>query len=193
VETNSHMMSLNNNSEIKTALESLRKGLPSGLEELPPTVAGTVLDGSVSHAPKRLHRLTEKEQKLALKNALRYFPSILHPILAPEFLEEFRTEGHIYMRRFRPTNYPMKAHPIDSYPAKCQQGLFSFVSLFVCFVLFWQSLSKGLIVLQHPHTPIARAIMLMIQNNLDPLVAQYPHELITYGGNGAVFQNWYHS
>lgn len=36
----------------------------------------------------------------------------------------------------------------------------------------------------------ARCIMLMIQNNLDPAVAQHPHELITYGGNGAVFQNW---
>lgn len=38
--------------------------------------------------------------------------------------------------------------------------------------------------------PSAAAIMLMIQNNLDPEVAQYPDELITYGGNGAVFQNW---
>ncbi len=36
----------------------------------------------------------------------------------------------------------------------------------------------------------ASAIMMMIQNNLDPAVAQHPHELITYGGNGAVFQNW---
>ena len=36
----------------------------------------------------------------------------------------------------------------------------------------------------------AAAIMLMIQNNLDPAVAQHPHELITYGGNGTVFQNW---
>jgi urocanate hydratase len=36
----------------------------------------------------------------------------------------------------------------------------------------------------------AGAVMLMIQNNLDPAVAQHPHELITYGGNGAVFQNW---
>ena len=36
----------------------------------------------------------------------------------------------------------------------------------------------------------AKAIMLMIQNNLDTAVAQHPHELITYGGNGAVFQNW---
>ncbi len=39
-------------------------------------------------------------------------------------------------------------------------------------------------------TPQAAAIMLMIQNNLDPLVAQHPYELVTYGGNGTVFQNW---
>lgn len=44
---------------------------------------------------------------------------------------------------------------------------------------------------QYPaKTPQAAAIMLMIQNNLDYAVAQHPHELITYGGNGAVFQNW---
>ncbi len=36
----------------------------------------------------------------------------------------------------------------------------------------------------------AKSIMLMIQNNLDYAIAQHPHELITYGGNGAVFQNW---
>lgn len=40
------------------------------------------------------------------------------------------------------------------------------------------------------HSPTAAAIMLMIQNNLDPAVAQHPEELITYGGNGSVFQNW---
>jgi len=39
-------------------------------------------------------------------------------------------------------------------------------------------------------TPQAAAIMLMIQNNLDPAVAQHPYELVTYGGNGTVFQNW---
>ena len=44
---------------------------------------------------------------------------------------------------------------------------------------------------EYPHRSIqAASIMLMIQNNLDPAVAQHPHELITYGGNGAVFQNW---
>jgi len=46
-------------------------------------------------------------------------------------------------------------------------------------------------VSEYPHRSLqAAAIMLMIQNNLDPAVAQHPHELITYGGNGAVFQNW---
>ncbi len=44
---------------------------------------------------------------------------------------------------------------------------------------------------EYPHkSQQAAAIMLMIQNNLDPAIAQHPHELITYGGNGAVFQNW---
>lgn len=44
---------------------------------------------------------------------------------------------------------------------------------------------------EYPHQcKQAAAIMLMIQNNLDPKVAKHPHELITYGGNGAVFQNW---
>jgi urocanate hydratase len=46
-------------------------------------------------------------------------------------------------------------------------------------------------IAEYPHrSKQAAAIMLMIQNNLDPAVAQHPHELITYGGNGAVFQNW---
>ncbi len=46
-------------------------------------------------------------------------------------------------------------------------------------------------ILDYPHQSLqAAAIMLMIQNNLDPRVAQHPHELITYGGNGSVFQNW---
>ena len=46
-------------------------------------------------------------------------------------------------------------------------------------------------VTDYPHrSKQAAAIMLMIQNNLDPAVAQHPEELITYGGNGAVFQNW---
>ena len=50
---------------------------------------------------------------------------------------------------------------------------------------------KALPISEYPcRSKQAAAIMLMIQNNLDPAVAQHPHELITYGGNGAVFQNW---
>ncbi|MCQ2286601.1 MAG: urocanate hydratase [Bacteroidales bacterium] len=128
----------------------LRQGIP---EELP---APKPYDTTVNHAPKRKDILTTQEKKLALKNALRYFKPEWHSILAPEFLEELRKYGRIYMYRFRP-DYEMYARPIDVYPAKCKQ---------------------------------AAAIMLMIQNNLDPAVAQHPHELITYGGNGAVFQNW---
>ena len=130
--------------------EQILQGIP---EQLPPA---PVYDDSVSHAPKRKDILSVEEKKLALKNALRYFPAKHHAVLAPEFAEELKKYGRIYMYRFRPT-YKMYARPISEYPAKCQQ---------------------------------AAAIMLMIQNNLDPAVAQHPHELITYGGNGAVFQNW---
>lgn len=113
-------------------------------------------DTTVDHAPKRKDILTSEEKKLALKNALRYFPKKHHKELAKEFVKELKEYGRIYMYRFRP-DYKMYARPIDEYPAKCKQ---------------------------------AAAIMAMIQNNLDPRVAQHPHELITYGGNGAVFQNW---
>lgn len=115
-----------------------------------------VYDPNVNHAPKRKDILTAKEKKLAVKNALRYFPKHLHAELAREFAKELETYGRIYMYRFRP-DYEMYARPIDEYPARSRQ---------------------------------AAAIMMMIQNNLDPRVAQHPHELITYGGNGAVFQNW---
>ena len=110
----------------------------------------------VNHAPKRKDVLSLVEKRLAVQNALRYFPKKHHAILAPEFLSELKTFGRIYMHRFRP-DYEMFARPIDEYPGACAQ---------------------------------AKAIMLMIQNNLNPAVAQHPHELITYGGNGAVFQNW---
>ncbi len=113
-------------------------------------------DKDVNHAPRRKKILTPEEERLALRNALRYFPAEQHAELAPEFAEELRTYGRIYMYRYRP-DYPMYARPIDAYPARSRQ---------------------------------AAAIMMMIQNNLDPAVAQHPHELITYGGNGAVFQNW---
>jgi urocanate hydratase len=134
----------------KLFLEKVGEGIPSELPSPQPW------DPSVSHAPVRRDLLSTDEKKLALSNALRYFPQAWHAELAPEFADELRRFGRIYMHRFRP-GYAMYARPIESYPARCAQ---------------------------------AAAIMLMIQNNLDPRVAQHPHELITYGGNGSVFQHW---
>ena len=128
----------------------IRAGIPAELPALQP------YDTTINHAPKRKDILTPEEKKLALRNALRYFPKELHAQLAPEFAEELRQYGRIYMYRYRPT-YEMKARNISDYPHRSEQ---------------------------------AAAIMLMIQNNLDPRVAQHPHELIIYGGNGAIFQNW---
>lgn len=133
-----------------TFQEELQQGIPA---QLPPPRPP---DTSVPHAPRRKDVLTTEEKKLAIRNALRYFPNEWHAELAPEFWAELAAYGRIYMHRFRPT-YAMHARPVTEYPA---------------------------------HSPHAACIMLMIQNNLDPAVAQHPHELITYGGNGAVFQNW---
>ncbi len=113
-------------------------------------------DQNLNHAPKRKDILNSIEKRLAIKNALRYFPERFHPLLAKEFADELATYGRIYMYRFRP-DYVIKARHIDDFPYR---------------------------------TRSAAAIMLMISNNLDITVAQHPHELITYGGNGAVFQNW---
>ena len=128
----------------------IRAGIPDYLPE------PQAYDTSINHAPKRKDILTTEEKKLALRNALRYFPKKFHATLAPEFAEELHKYGRIYMYRFRP-RYEMKARPISEYPHRSEQ---------------------------------AAVIMLMIQNNLDPRVAQHPHELIIYGGNGAIFQNW---
>ena len=130
--------------------QDILQGVPS---QIPPKKAFV---SDVNHAPKRKDILTKEEKKLALKNALRYFPADQHAELALDFLDELHKFGRIYMYRYRP-DYKMYARPISEYPGKSEQ---------------------------------AKAIMLMIQNNLDYAVAQHPHELITYGGNGAVFQNW---
>ncbi len=127
------------------------EGIPDELPPMPPH------DPAVDHAPPRPLLLSAEDRELAVRNALRYFPPHLHAALAPEFARELEESGRIYMRRYRPTAYEMRARPIHEYQARCRE---------------------------------AAAIMLMIQNNLDPAVAQHPHELITYGGNGAVFQNW---
>lgn len=135
---------------MKTFKEQIRQGIPEEIPPIPPSMP------DVNRAPARPDILNKDEKRLALKNALRYFPKDWHAALAPEFAEELNRTGRIYMYRFRPT-YEMKARAITEYPAE---------------------------------TPQAAAIMLMIQNNLDKSVAQHPEELITYGGNGTVFQNW---
>jgi urocanate hydratase len=128
----------------------VKEGIPSELPEL------KSYDGNINHAPKRKAILNDAEKRLAIKNALRYFPEKFHTVLAKEFADELATYGRIYMHRFRP-DYEIKARHIDDFPGRSRS---------------------------------AAAIMLMISNNLDVDVAQHPHELITYGGNGAVFQNW---
>lgn len=133
-----------------TFKEQIQQGIPNQLPS--PQSRNT----DVPHAPIRKKILNVEERKLAIENALRYFPKDWHQELAKEFAQELDSYGRIYMYRFRP-NYDMYARPIAEYPGKSEQ---------------------------------AKSIMLMIQNNLDPAVAQHPDELITYGGNGAVFQNW---
>ncbi len=130
--------------------DEILQGIP---EQIP---SAKEFNPKINHAPKRKQILSNEEKKLALKNALRYFPEHQHADLIQEFLDELNQYGRIYMYRYRP-EHEIYARPIDEYPGNCEQ---------------------------------AKAIMLMIQNNLHHDVAQHPHELITYGGNGAVFQNW---
>lgn len=136
------------------SVSEFKKLILSGIpDRLPKTKE---YDSVINHAPRRKAILNTDEKKLALKNALRYFPKKHHATLSKEFAEELNRYGRIYMYRFRP-DYKIYARPIQEYPAKSKQ---------------------------------AAAIMHMLSNNLDDAVAQHPHELITYGGNGAVFQNW---
>lgn len=130
--------------------EQILQGIPN---ELPQAKA---FNPEVNHAPIRKDILTTAEKKLALRNALRYFPQKHHAVLAKEFAQELKDFGRIYMHRFRP-DYEIKAKHFEEFPHQSKQ---------------------------------AAGIMLMLSNNLDHAVAQHPHELITYGGNGAVFQNW---
>jgi urocanate hydratase len=130
--------------------ELILQGIPEQLPEAQPR------EEKINHAPQRKDILTVSEKKLAIRNALRYFEKKHHAVLAPEFAEELKLYGRIYMYRFRP-EYKIFARPISEFPHRSIQ---------------------------------AAAIMHMLSNNLDYAVAQHPHELITYGGNGAVFQNW---
>ena len=133
-----------------TFKEDILQGIPKQLPSL------KLLDSSINPAPKRKQILSLKDKKLAIRNALRYFPKKWHYELSLDFAKELNEYGRIYMIRFKP-KYSIHARPLNEYPAKIDE---------------------------------AKSIMLMIQNNLDINVAQHPQELITYGGNGAVFQNW---
>ena len=135
-------------------MKDLKKAILEGIPNTLP--AKKNLDPTINHAPKRKEILTREEKKLAIRNALRYFPTHMHNTLGPEFTKELATYGRIYMYRFMP-NYKIKARHIKDFPYKSKQ---------------------------------AASIQLMLSNNLDHAIAQHPEELITYGGNGAVFQNW---
>ncbi|MEO0404675.1 MAG: urocanate hydratase, partial [Bacteroidota bacterium] len=78
-------------------------------------------DPNVSHAPNRKQILSESEKKLALENALRYFPPGHHKELLTEFKDELEAYGRIYMYRLKPSTL-IKARPIEHYPAKCLQA-----------------------------------------------------------------------
>lgn len=135
------------NSDFKN---SILEGIPNEIPEL------INFDNSINRAPLRKKILNSEEKKLALKNALRYFPKTMHEQLITDFLDELNKYGRIYMYRYKP-KYEIKARHIDDFPYKSKQ---------------------------------AAAIQLMLSNNLDNAIAQHPYELITYGGNGSVFQNW---
>jgi urocanate hydratase len=138
----------------KMTIEQFRQAILQGIpSELP---SPPLYDKDVNHAPRRREILDNSGKKLAVRNALRYFPQRHHKELAVEFARELDDFGRIYMYRYRPA-YEIRARRITDYPHRSVQ---------------------------------AAAIMLMLCNNLDSSVAQHPHELITYGGNGAVFQNW---
>ena len=128
--------------------KAILKGIPTRLPNK------KSINLSISHAPKRKDILKKKEKKLAIRNALRYFPKHMHSTLAPEFAEELKNYGRIYMYRFMP-DYEIKSRHLEDFPHKSKQ---------------------------------AAAIQLMLSNNLDNAIAQHPQELITYGGNGSVFQ-----
>ena len=139
---------------MKSELENFQKAILQGIPDKLPTAKQ--YDETINHAPKSEDILSQEDKRLAVRNALRYFPPKFHKVLANEFAGELEKYGRIYMYRFKP-EYRIFARKIDDFPHKSVQ---------------------------------AAAIMLMISNNLDIAVAQHPHELITYGGNGAVFQNW---
>ena len=120
-----------------------------------------------------------------LPSAKPYDTSVSHAPKRKDILtkEEKRLALHNALRYFHPRHHEILA------PEFCQE-LQSFGRIYM-YRLRPEYEMKARPIHEYPHQSVqAAAIQLMIQNNLDPAVAQHPHELITYGGNGAVFQNW---
>ena len=95
--------------------KQIREGIPSELPEIQP------YDSTLNHAPKRKDCLSVAEKKLAIKNALRYFPEKFHNTLAPEFASELKQYGRIYMYRFKP-EYQIKARHLDEFPNRSRKA-----------------------------------------------------------------------
>ena len=96
-------------------LDAFRKEITDGIPTIIPETQE--YDATINHAPKRKEVLSTEEKKLALKNALRYFPKEQHRILAPEFAQEMIEYGRIYMLRYKP-KHEMYARKIEDYPGK---------------------------------------------------------------------------
>lgn len=88
------------------------------MDALPPA---PVFEPGIRRAPRRETALSPAQEKLALRNALRYVPPKWHDILGPEFLAELRERGRIYGYRFRPEGR-LRGRPIDEYPGRCVEA-----------------------------------------------------------------------
>ncbi len=88
------------------------------MDALPPA---PVFEPGIRRAPRRETALSPAQERLALRNALRYVPPKWHEILAPEFLAELRERGRIYGYRFRPAGR-LRGRPIDEYPGRCVEA-----------------------------------------------------------------------
>lgn len=152
--------------DIKVILaQEFARGLPlDPMPELKPR------SSNVPHAPKRNPNLTTSEEKLAIKNALRYFPNSLHEVLAPEFYKELKVSNWVFRNS----------------------------AIFICIDLSQPTDSKHILMksyLQNVNELDALCITLWITWILKLL--NFPKNLllmysinIFQGGNGAVFQNW---
>ena len=120
-------------------MTDFQKSIIEGIPDVLP--APKPFDPTVNHAPHRKQILTADEKKLALRNALRYFPPKHHAELIPEFKEELETYGRIYMYRLRP-DYKIYARSIDDFPYKSRQA---------AAIMLMISNNLDMAVAQHPH------------------------------------------